>query len=341
MIRYLIIVLTFLSFNIFSQDLGLLKGIDARHFQLKNKKDTIEFILISGNTNAIKPVLIFCQGSKPMPLITILSNGKKFITSLTNFDYKKISEKYHLILISSPNTPLEINETLLSKDYCFITDTSKQQSYSYMYLKNNYADNYIRRTKDVINYLYTQKWVSSNKIILLGHSQGSKVVIGASLNNPKVYKVGYASGNPLGRIDQLVREQRKLINEGILTQEEGQNQIESIYDMWRQINELPNAITTEFGDPNKAWTTFSMPIIDDLLKIKQPLYVVYGTSDISSSFCDLLPIYFIREHKNNLTLKPYPGLEHNFFEMDKDGKPIYTKGHWEEVMNNFIKWVEQ
>lgn len=339
MTRYLIIVLTFLYFNICSQNIGLIEGLSARHYQLKNTKDTIDFILINGNIDTIKPVLIFCQGSKPMPLITNLPNGKKFITSLTNFDYQKISNEYHLILISSPNTPVEINEIQLSKDYCFITDTNNQQSFSSMYLKNNYADNYIRRTKEVINYLSNQKWVSPNKIILFGHSQGSKVVVGASLNNSKVYKVGYASGNPLGRIDQLVREQRKLINDGKLTQEEGQSQIESIYEMWRQINEYPNAITTEFGDPNKTWTSFSIPYIEKLLKIKQPLYVVYGTADITSSFCDLLPIYFIRSHKNNLTLKPYAGLEHNFFETDRDGRPIYTKGHWEEVMNNFIKWA--
>jgi hypothetical protein len=326
MTKYLIVILTFLFFKSFSQDLGLVKNIAARHFQLKTTKDTIDFVLINGNIDTIKPVLIFCQGSKPMPLITIELNGNKFFTLMTNFDYKKISKNYHLIL---------------SKDYCFITDTSNQQSYSTMYLKNNYADNYIRRTKDVINYLYKQKWVRPNKIILFGHSQGSTVAVGASLNNAKVYKVGYASGNPLGRIDQLVRERRKLINDGKLTQEEGQSQIESIYEMWRQINESPNAITTEFGDPNKTWTSFSIPNIDNLLNLKQPLYVVYGTADITSSFCDLLPIYFIRSHKNNLTLKPYTGLEHNFFDIDKNGRPIYTKGHWQEVMNDFIKWTEQ
>lgn len=340
MTKQFIILFIFFSCTIFSQDLGIISGLDARHFQLVNSKDTIDFILINGKTDTKKPVLIFCQGSNPVPLITILPNGKKFINSI-NFDYNKIVKDYHLILISKPNTPVEIARHKLNNNYCFVTDTADQFSYLNSYLKNNYAENYIRRTKNVIDFLTTQKWVVTSKIYLFGHSQGSKIAIGASLNNTKVCKVGYASGNPLGRIDQLIREQRKLISIGKIAPEEGQKEIENIYEMWQKIQEAPNAITTEFGDPNKTWTSFSKSLISDLLQIKQPLYVVYGTADITSTFCDLLPIYFIQSKKTNLTVKPYLGLEHNFFETNNDGSPIYTKDHWQEVMDNFLIWTKQ
>ncbi len=340
MTKQFIILFILVTYNIYSQDLGLISGLDARHFQLKKSKDTIDFILINGKTDTQKPALIFCQGSNPLPLITILPNGKKLITAV-NFDINKISKDYHLILISMPNIPVEIPKHQLSKNYCFITDTNDQHSYPLTYLANNYADNYVERTKAVINFLSTQKWVSANKILLFGHSQGSKIAVGASINNPKVFKVCYASGNPLGRIDQLIREQRKLVKDGKISKEEGQKQIEDIYEMWRQINKAPNSITTDFGDPNKTWTSFSTSTLNDLLMIKQPLYVVYGTEDITSTFCDLLPLYFISLHKTNLTLKPYLGLEHNFFEVNNDGTPIYTKGHWQEIMDDFLLWTKQ
>jgi pimeloyl-ACP methyl ester carboxylesterase len=330
----------FLSCKLLSQDLGLLSALEAKHFQLKNPKDTIDFILINGNTTARKAALIFCQGSNPAPLVTILPNGKKFFTSM-NFDCNKIAKDYHIILISMPHTPVEVPKQKLNNNYSFVSDTSNPHSYHPAYLAANYAENYVRRTKDVINFLSAQTWVDARRIILFGHSQGSEIAVGAAINNPKIFKVGYASGNPLGRIDQLIREQRKRVAEGKITQEEGQKEIENIYEMWRQINESPNAVTTEFGDPNRTWTSFSRPLIDDLLKIKQPLYVVYGTADITATFCDLLPIYFISAHKTNLTLKPYPGLEHNYFEVGKDGSPIYEKGHWQEVMDNFLLWAER
>jgi hypothetical protein len=41
-----------------------------------------------------------------------------------------------------------------------------------------------------------------------------------------------------------------------------------------------------------------------------------------------------------LTLKRYPGLEHNFFEINPaSGRPDYEKGHWKEVMAAFVKTV--
>jgi len=338
---YLIPFILLFSIIASGQDKGLISGLPGRHFQLKTSNDTIDFILLNGKLDTIKPVLIFCQGSNPMPLIAIERNGRKLFTTLTNFDYKKIIKDFHLIVISMPNTPLETERTNLNDQYCFVTDTNDQKSYSTLYLKNNYADNYISRAREVINYLYGQKWVDSSKIILFGHSQGTKTAIGAALNNDKVFKVGYASGNPLGRIDQLIREQRKLEQENKITSEESQQQIESIYEMWKQINEDPNAASTEFGDPNKTWTSFSKPIIEDLVSLNKPLYVTYGTKDITASFCDLLPIYFIRANHNKLTLRPILGVEHNFFEIGNNGRPNYNKGHWQQVMDDFIKWTKE
>jgi len=337
--KFFLLLFIFFSTRVFSQDLGLISGVDARHFQLKNSTDTIDFILMNGQMEVQKPVIIFCQGSNPVPLVVVLASGKKIIAPL-NFDYKKVSKDYHLVLISMPNTPVVAPIHKLNAAFCAVTDTIEQHSYFPSYLANNYFENYVGRANEVINFLSSQKWVNEKKIILFGHSQGSKIALVVALDNPKIYKVAYASGNPLGRIDQLIREQRKNVDEGKISEKEGQKQIEDIYDMWRHINEAPNAITTEYGDPNKTWTSFSKPSLDDLTRIKQPIYVVYGTKDINATFCDLLPIYFVRHQKNNLTLKPYLGLEHNFFEVDAAGIPIYSKGHWQRVIDDFLQWAK-
>jgi hypothetical protein len=70
-----------------------------------------------------------------------------------------------------------------------------------------------------------------------------------------------------------------------------------------------------------------------------PIYLAYGTEDRVADLCDLVPLFFIEKNKNNLTLKRYLGLEHNFFELDKTGQVNYEKSHWEEVMNHFLDWV--
>lgn len=337
----LLFLLLILTSTIFSQSNCLIEGTEIRQFSIKTKNDTIEFILPNGNIDTIKPVLLFCQGSLPIPLIIALPNGQKIIASLNNFDYKKISNEYHLVVISAPKTPAVVGLQNLNKQYCFVPDTSKQNIYSSLYINNNYLGNYTARTKKVIDYLYKQKWVDKERIYVLGHSQGSKVAIEASINNKKVTKIGYLSGNPLGRIDQLIREQRESCKSGKISIEESQREIQRIYKMWETINSNPNSNSTAYGDPNRAWTSFSKPILDKMLKLKQPLFVGYGTSDITASFCDLLPIYFLSSGKINFEHKPYLGLEHNFFEVDKYGGINYYKCHWQEVMNDFDKWLKQ
>lgn len=83
---------------------------------------------------------------------------------------------------------------------------------------------------------------------------------------------------------------------------------------------------------------FFCSLIDDWLTFNKPIYIAYGTNDIASELCDLVPLYFIREKKQNLTYKRYLNSEHNFFQIDENGKPDHRNPKWVEVMNNFIDW---
>jgi len=56
--------------------------------------------------------------------------------------------------------------------------------------------------------------------------------------------------------------------------------------------------------------------------------------------CDLVSLVFIGQGKDNLILKRYIGLEHNFFEVSEEGRANYELEHWEEVMQEFVDWIE-
>ena len=90
-----------------------------------------------------------------------------------------------------------------------------------------------------------------------------------------------------------------------------------------------------------SWKSFSKPQIKDWLKITIPTYLAYGTNDITSDLCDLVPIFYIQNAKNNLTYKRYVNLNHNFFEVQEDGSTNYDKEYWPVVMSEFIKWTLQ
>ncbi|WP_400260951.1 hypothetical protein ACFX5U_12795 [Sphingobacterium sp. SG20118] len=52
---------------------------------------------------------------------------------------------------------------------------------------------------------------------------------------------------------------------------------------------------------------------------------------------DVLSIYFIKENKKNLTMRPYPGLEHNYYPVDEKLNNI-GESVWDEVIMDFTDW---
>ena len=143
----------------------------------------------------------------------------------------------------------------------------------------------------------------------------------------------------MGRFDQYIRHIRQQEDTGNLTPEAAQLAIEGLYAQWEQLFEEEIQPTYQ-GDLPQTQISFSEPTYDDLLSLDIPIYVAYGTADLGARPCDLLPLDFIKAEKTNLTLKAYPGWEHNFFDILADGKPDYSTYHWDEVMHTFKEWLE-
>ncbi|MDP3680673.1 MAG: hypothetical protein Q8R22_07560 [Flavobacterium sp.] len=331
------IVLLFLVQISFGQSLNIINN-QAIQFSLKQKKDTIDFILIDTKLDEIKPIFLFCQGSLPLPLFVKPEKEKMWMIGggITNFDLKEIKKNYHLIVISMPKTPVIVNEKNLNKSYCYIPNPKEPNEFDKDYVKSDYLENYENRAEIVLKFLRKQNWVDNSKLIVAGHSQGSKVATLIALNNKQVTNLGLFGANPFGRIDQNIRDYRKSAESKQITWEEADERIEQTYKMFkdsydeRALIENPNLL---------AWKSFSRPLINDWLKIKIPTYLAYGTNDIASDLCDLVPLFYIQNSKTNLTYKRYLNLEHNFFEVKENGRANYEKEHWKEVMNEFIKWT--
>src|SRR5690554_6845406 len=100
------------------------------HYQLISKKDTLDFVIADTNLNVTKPLLLFCQGSLPKPLFIDFGEHDIFPVSLNNFDLEEIKKYFDVAVISMPKTPLIAKADELNKSYCYVTDTSRQHSYS-------------------------------------------------------------------------------------------------------------------------------------------------------------------------------------------------------------------
>ncbi len=322
------------SFYSHSQKIGVVAN-DYTHFQTTLKKDTIDFVIADTSFTVKKPILLFCQGSLPMPLFFDFPEQGTMPVTLSNFDVESMKRKYHVVVISMPKTPLIVGPDHLNKSHCYVTDTTKEYSFHPDFLPADFLENYVNRANAVIHFLSKQKWINTEQLVVAGHSQGSHVALELAAHNKKVTQVGLFGFNPLGRIDQYIRKARKDAEAGEITWVEADSIQNGIYDWYKDIQKED---TTKIKTYNFPWNSFSKSQVSTLVELNIPIYIAYGSEDINGDFCDIIPLYFIEKKKTNLTLKRFPNLEHNFFPIKEDGSPVYEKGEWKEVMNAFVEW---
>lgn len=305
------------------------------HFELKHKKDTIHFIVADTSLSEEKPVLIYCQGSQPIPLFVDFGEQGIVELPLSNFNIKEMKKNYHLVAISMPKTPVVVGPDHLNRSYCYVQDTSIAHSYNPEYQKADFLENYVDRANKVIKYLRKQKWVDKSKIVVAGHSQGSRVAVQVAHSNKHVKKLGLFGFSPKRRIDQMVWTVRKQAQSGEITWEQADSLQRTQYEFYRDAVD-PNANEERLS--LKTWRSFSNNSISKLTGLKIPIYIAFGSEDVIAEYCDLLPLDFAEAYKTDYILKRYPGLEHNFFPVDEEGRPDYQKGQWNNVMMTFIEW---
>jgi len=177
------------------------------------------------------------------------------------------------------------------------------------------------------------------KVITLGHSEGSDVVAKLGAMSDQVTHVGYWSGSGNSQWYDFPLFIRQQVNQKLISEEEGLVQLDSLLDTYRDIMAHKDDVSKSwYGHSYKRWYEFSEPPINNLLKINVPLFAAMGTLDqaipIESFY--LLPVEFIRNGKENLTFKVYPGLDHSFSKHTKDGQ---IEQHWDMVFKEFIKWI--
>jgi dienelactone hydrolase len=314
------------------------KDFEFSTFSIKGSLDSINFIVSDTSLKEMKPVFLFCQGSLPYALFYKEDSLHTWQQSLP-FDYKKYKKDYYFVIISKSGLP--VFSTTADSNYFYIDPITKQTPDKYF--ENDNLNYRVTATNDVINFLLKQKWVDKTKFIIAGHSEGTKVIVKACASNKNITDVIFLAGNPYSRFDQGIREIQSSVLLGKLTDEEGQKEIDELnkqIEFW--YNHPNDSAPTGTNEYFRNYTSFYEPIMPYILKIKVPLFVAFGTKDIISENCNLLPFEFARTGKKNLTIKSYLGCDHGFVKnvYDKSGKIISSEEMFDKVASDFFKWLK-
>ena len=303
-----------------------------RYLQTIYKGDTVDILIKSkkGEEQKKKPLFLFCQGSLPIPLIIKYDdNGKKGIYPVFVFNPDSLSNEYHLVIINKPYVPLIAEQKSLKTDLTYSDNTGK---FPKSYIERNLLDYYVERNIAVIKFLQKQPWVSGDKLVVAGHSEGSTIAAKLAFSFSKVTELIYSGGNPCGRIVTTVEQQRA-------HESDSTKYGEKVFSDWKNIIDNPGNMDASYGDAYKATYQFSIPPMNYLEKLKIPVLVTYGTKDYGSPFNDYFRIEMIRQKKKNFTFNAYVGVEHNFFPVKANGETNFDIFNWDKVADDWWSWL--
>ncbi|MBW3518613.1 alpha/beta hydrolase [Flavobacterium sp. NKUCC04_CG] len=305
------------------EDFGL------QHIEYTYNGDPVDILIKSkkGEENIKKPLFFLCQGSLPQPLIRYDERGQY---PTFHFNTDSLAQKYHLVIVGKPYIPLMVEiKDLDKKSQTYIDSTGKVPV---EYTDRNYLSYYTHRNIAVIKYLQNLAWVSSERLVVAGHSEGSTVAAKMALDCDKITHLIYSGGNPLGRIMSIITEYR-------FSETVEQPNAENALAYWQNVVDDKTNLSDEHGDTYRATYEFSEPSINHLQQLKIPVLVTYGTKDWSASANDYLRVEIIRQGKKNFSFIPVIGTEHNFFPVDQNNIPNYQVKNWGKVVRDWEIWL--
>ncbi len=302
-----------------------------RHIKMKYLDDPVDIIVISkpGEEKIAKPLFLFCQGSLPQPVVKYDETG---LYGTLPFDETPFLDEFHIVIIGKPFIPIISNVNKLGRNYMFLKDMDKEIPPK-GYIDRNYLDYYVFRNNSILKQLFKERWVKINQLLVAGHSEGSSIAVKMASINKKITHLIYSGGNPYGRISTILEQTRSEENYSL-------PRGEKVINRWKDIVQNSNQIQYDGGDTFKATYSFSLPQRDNLMELKIPVLVTYGTHDWGVSFNDLLQIEAIRERKRNITFKSYVGLEHNYFPKSIDGIVNEEIFNWDKIAGDWINWLK-
>lgn len=280
------------------------------------EKDSIDFLYISNSDNKPKPILLFLQGSLCYPLF-LENNG--FPKVNLPFDYTNFLNKVNIVLIKRKGCPMNYDR----KKIDILVNNPPNEFKKFDNL--NYR---VFQANEVIKYLKQNQ--NTQEIYVVGHSEGYRVASKLSEINQNINKMICLSSNPFSRSVEniLLKSTENYLYENDASRI---NQIEDEY--------FYNYLVNEDSSKDENYYSYNKHLpLDSFKKFKKPLLIAFGSNDLSSSLNLFLP--FILVDQQNISVKSYPDLGHNFEKttIDKNDS-AQTTYFWDAVFGDCVSWL--
>jgi pimeloyl-ACP methyl ester carboxylesterase len=309
-------------------------------FTIQNKElGIVQFCTYKSTIDKKKPLLVFIHGSGNLPTFMYAKDLKSYSWAAF-LETEKYKDKYHVIYVSKPGTPLF--DTIQKDPVNFSISYPQNDEF-----RNRYSLEWRAKAASLI-IDESLKILPSNKtkILVIGHSQGGQVVPKVAVLNKKVTHVVLLNSNSLNHLYDFTLQERLKSFNGEQTFEETQRNIDSLFADYKRIFAEPNSKTKMWdGETYYRWASFSDETpLENMLQLSIPIYVIASGKDIEGSFImntDYVQIEFLKQNKTNLTYKVYPNANHYLQdEIIENGKKRFVNLK-QEIFSNIDKWTEK
>lgn len=312
------------------------KNFGLKHFMFEDDKlGEVNYYVTVNKINESKPLLLFVDGSSALPLYCIIkkSDGTKQLRTGIAFDLQKLSERFHVAVISKPGVPFSDSLNVESMK-AFKRAYEPPQAY-WELLSHQWR---VNSASKVIDELLKELPVKDDEVIAFGYSEGGMVVPKLALNNKNITKILNIVGGGLNQFYDLIVEERIKARLGKISSEKAQNNIDSLFKRYKDVYKNPKSIDKEFwGDTYLRWSSFCTDIpMEDMTKLDIPILMITAGEDSNAPIIplDYVKLEFLRLGKENLTYKVYPNCDHYFYDIVKN------KDRLDEVIDYMLGWIE-
>jgi len=310
--------------------------------------DSIRFI-ISKPFNPENPTIFFLQGSGNYPVVEYYDypdGTSKQWTQTPPFPVNEYMKNYNFVSIAKPGTLI----CKQSSEHPLI-DTAFGNFR--LFYKHDFMDYYVAQLNQVVDFI-RKKSRSNTPFFFIGGSQGGRVVTKFAEKYPqKVQKLVIQSSSILDRSVENIYQNRHLVDLGKISSEEAQKRIDLEYEWYQFKKDYSSDFPFKYDSTKTRFSEhrhYSMmtdaswnfdPILFQLQHLNMPILVVYGTADLKARDNDLLPLFFTRWGKKNLTMMPVLDADHIFFRtiIDKETNEQKREYIGKVVFVDIEKWL--
>jgi hypothetical protein len=308
-----------------------------KHFSIHHQETgTINYYVTLNTIKQEKPILLYLDGSGSYPLYQYTERG---IGSSVPLDYQKLSNDYHIIVISKPGVPFIDSVQMDSVTGYPLYDTPEE------YTRKLSLDWRVKAADMVLKDAQKNLPEDKSKIAVLGISEGFQVGAKLIATNKHITHAVLMVGNGLSQFYDFIIQNRLDAQTGLLDERQAQENIDSLYSVFRKI--YADGKSTEkswYGHTYLRWNSFvqNNPT-DNILSTDIPVYIVACSNDRNTSVLgtDYLYLESIQQGKTNITYNVYP-YDHMFNEVIRDdqGNVVSVNHRMKEVIDSALIWIK-